>query len=161
MEIPFDLMKRVYDLMSHSDLGIEDALAAERGPGVVSPSVSLVYVWLRESKELQELAARAKANQADWLADQLIKIAKNPLETVVVKRIRRKDGTEITKIRTDNTQRSRLHFDAIRIRIGQLSPKRYGEAMILRGDRENPIEVISREEAIGKLLGHREAQKPD
>ena len=66
---------------------------------MVSPSVSLVYVWLRESKELQELAARAKANQADWLADQLIKIAKNPLETVVVKRIRRSWPTSVNASR--------------------------------------------------------------
>ena len=161
MQIDLGLMKRVYDRISASDLGLDDALAIERGEGVKSPSISTVYIWLDESKELQEMSARARARQAEWLGDQLIKIAREDRPGVMMKRIRRKDGTEVVKIRQDNSTRSRLHYDAIVRRMGQLAPRKYGESLIHRGDADNPIEVITREEAIGKLLGHREAQKPD
>ena len=165
MDIPFELMEQIFERVATSDVGLHTALKEFQARGIITPSISVVYKMMDSDKSLQEIAARARARQADYLSELAAEVAKNPWPSTITKRVRRKqkDGSyiEVVKTRTDNTERTKLYLQTIARRASQLAPKKYGEALIHRGDADNPIEVITREEAIGKLLGHREAQKPD
>jgi len=80
-----------------------------------------VLAWLSSNKEFQDQYARAKEEQADLLADEILEISD--------------DGTNDTymddegNMRTDNDviQRSKLRVDARKWLASKLKPKKYGD----------------------------------
>ena len=69
------------------------------------PSISSVMKWLRENENFSQQYARAKEDQADTLADELIAIADE----------------------TKDPAKARLQIDARKWAASKLKPKKYGD----------------------------------
>ena len=71
------------------------------------PNRSSVHKWLAENKDFSDQYARAKDNQADTLADELIYIADN----------------------AEDVQKARLQVDTRKWVASKLKPKKYGDKL--------------------------------
>jgi len=80
------------------------------------PSTVTVYAWLKNNKEFLNKYARAREEQADLLADEIIEIADNQQDDII-------EG----KVNHENINRSRLRVDARKWKASKLAPKKYGE----------------------------------
>src|ERR1043166_1924882 len=72
------------------------------------PGLTTVYRWMAEHEDFRKEYARAREDQADTLADEILKIADE---------------------KDEDDQRQRLRVDARRWYAGQIRPKKYGEKM--------------------------------
>lgn len=97
------------------------------------PSVGTVMRWLADSESFQQQYARAREEQADTLADEIVAIS-DERETVT-----KDDGAVVF----DSTAvaRNRLRVDARKWVASKLKPKKYGEKLALAGDDESPLVV--------------------
>lgn len=82
------------------------------------PSRSTVYNWIDDNADLLDKYTRARERQADFLADEIVKIADNP------------EG---------DWQRDRLRVEARKWTAAKLRPRKYGERVTHAGDKDNPI----------------------
>lgn len=100
------------------------------------PAESTVYAWLVKYPEFQEKYARARENQAEHYASEIIALADTPVEgrKVVIKA----DGSEEITI-GDTVERTRLQIDARKWYASKLAPKKYGDKLQHSGDPENPL----------------------
>ena len=96
------------------------------------PGYSTVLAWKvsenPDFKEFQELYAKAKQDQADTLAEEILDIAddtSNDYKTIV------KDGREVEVVDHEHIQRSRLRVDTRKWIAAKLKPKSYGEKVDL------------------------------
>lgn len=89
------------------------------------PSVATVLKWLREDKNgFLAQYARAKEEQADFMADEIIGIADHTAE----------DHTPFTGANV--VQRDKLRIEARKWLSGKLKPKKYGDKLDLTSDGE-------------------------
>lgn len=102
-------------------------------PGM--PSYATVQRWLSEESEFQEkfqeIYARARSDQADTLADEIIEIADNDKGDYRI--AYGKDGKPFVKVDHENVHRSKLRVDARKWIASKLKPKRYGERLGIEG----------------------------
>jgi hypothetical protein len=94
-----------------------------KGDGMPCPST--VFKWLNEHKEFSDNYARAREQQADLLADEIIEIADDSSGDEV--EIEIADGVKITKQDHEFAARSRLRVDARKWKASKLAPKKYGD----------------------------------
>lgn len=87
------------------------------------PNKATVYRWLGSNEPFRDLYARAREDQADTLADEIVNIADNPV--VGIKTKTGKDGVEITE--GDMIEHRRLQVDARKWVAAKLKPKKYGD----------------------------------
>lgn len=73
------------------------------------PAIATVYLWLGKQHEFMEQYARAREDQADTLADEIIDIA--------------------DKADNDNANARRLQVDARKWVASKLKPKKYGDKL--------------------------------
>lgn len=85
------------------------------------PSTVTVYSWLQKHEEFLNIYTRAREDQADTLADQIIDIADDGKGDVKLD----KEGNEKTD--AENVQRSRLRVEARKWVAAKLKPKKYGD----------------------------------
>lgn len=98
------------------------------------PSHSSVYLWLMLYPEFSDKYARAREEQADTLADEIVAIADEPpAEVVDDKGVARTDSGWVT------WQKNRV--DARKWVAAKLKPKKYGDRQIVAGDADNPVEI--------------------
>ena len=88
------------------------------------PDYSTVSRWLILHSEFRNNYARAREDQADTLADEIIDIADDSL----------RDHTEDGEVNAENIQRSRLMVDARKWVASKLKPKKYGERLELNAE---------------------------
>lgn len=88
------------------------------------PNVTTVYQWLATKPDFANLYARAREDQADTLADEIVAIADEV--QVGEKRVTKADGG-IETTTGDMVDRSRLRIDARKWVAAKLKPKKYGE----------------------------------
>lgn len=102
------------------------------------PGVTTILKWLRENtNEFAVQYARAKEEQADFLAEEMIDIAddgRNDLMTVTF------GDQSYEKENKEVTNRSRLRVDTRKWIASKLKPKKYGDRLELDGkvDSNNP-----------------------
>lgn len=82
------------------------------------PSASSVFKWLRDNEEFSQQYARAKEEQAEALADEIIDIADG-------KKAKYEEGEA-------DVNRDRLAVDARKWVASKLKPKKYGDSQTLR-----------------------------
>lgn len=99
------------------------------------PCIATIYVWFSKHSEFVEQYARAREDQADTLADEIIDIADDKTGDTIVD----KDGNE--RADTEWINRSRLRVDARKWVASKLKPKKYGDSMTHKGDAAEPISV--------------------
>jgi hypothetical protein len=85
------------------------------------PAVSTVYLWMAKHKEFSESYARAREDQADTLADQILEIADDGRNDTYTD----DEGKEF--VNHDVINRSRLRVDARKWVAAKLKPKKYGD----------------------------------
>lgn len=87
------------------------------------PAISTVFRWLRLEEGFSDQYARAKEEQADTLADEIVEIADEREGKAITA-----DGAEVAVV-FDSTAvaRNRLRVDARKWVAAKLKPKKYGE----------------------------------
>lgn len=90
------------------------------------PGRSTILRWLDEHEEFRDLYARARSAQADFYAEEILKISDTPVEG-----IKTKDGPHGMEITTgDMIEHRRLQVDARKWFASKLAPKKYGDKQI-------------------------------
>ncbi len=89
------------------------------------PQKRTVFNWLRTNEEFLHQYERAKADAADYLAEEMIEIADDGTNDYVTKA--NSDGSEYEVVNTEHIQRSRLRIDARKWIASKLKPKKYGD----------------------------------
>lgn len=90
------------------------------------PSRETVRRWLRDDVEFRGRYARAREEQADFYADEIIGIAsdgRNDWE----ERENARTGATFIALNAEAVQRSRLRVDTLKWVMSKLAPKKYGD----------------------------------
>jgi len=114
------------------------------------PAQSTVYLWLQRFPEFSEQYTRAREEQAETHADEIVSIADETPETVPVYD---KDGNEIDiKLDSAYIQWQRQRIDARKWNAAKQRPKKYGDRITHSGDDQNPLVVENNHNVFGELL---------
>jgi hypothetical protein len=97
---------------------------------------SLIYKWIQQNEAFRERYARAKADQARVMADEIQEIADTPQEGEVVTDSA-KDGVTIR--RGDMLEHRKLRIESRKWLAAKLLPKVYGDRTVLAGDKDAPL----------------------
>ena len=88
------------------------------------PDASTVYRWLEQHQEFREKYARAREQQAERYAAEIIALSDTPVEARKV--VLKPDGSQEITI-GDAVERTRLQIDARKWYASKLAPKKYGD----------------------------------
>jgi len=109
------------------------------------PDRATVYRWLLEQPAFCDMYTRAREEQADTLADEIIAIAD---ESPEINEIRDKHGDVIDiKIDSGYVAYQKQRIEARKWTAMKLKPKKYGDKLELAGDPNNPMKVEVQSEA--------------
>jgi hypothetical protein len=116
------------------------------------PDRRTVYSWLMQHEEFLSQYNRAREEQADTYADEIIAIADEQPEIIAV--IDKKTGALIEH-KLDNAflQWQRNRIDARKWTAMKLKPKKYGERLQMTGSKDEPMEVNARIDATSLFEG--------
>lgn len=114
------------------------------------PAMSTVFRWLSLDKSFSEQYARAREEQAEALADEIVDISDERDGKAIMA-----DGQEVAVV-FDSTAiaRNRLRVDARKWVASKLKPKKYGERQVLAGDPDAPLTGMSDAELTAKLRAY-------
>jgi len=93
--------------------------------------------WLDAHQDFRDKYARARADQADFLAEEIIQIADDGLNDTYTD----EDGNEKTNV--DVIARSRLRVDSRKWYASKLLPKKYGDRTQLEGTGEGGSHIFT------------------
>jgi hypothetical protein len=104
------------------------------------PTRMTIYRWLAADPVFCDHYTRAREDQADTLADEIIAIADEQPEIIAVTD---KRTGELIEHKLDGAflQWQKNRIDARKWTAMKLKPKKYGDRQILAGDSEAPLEV--------------------
>ncbi len=125
------ICNRIADGESLRDIGLDDAM----------PSRETMRRWLISHEEFRAQYALAREEQAEFYADEIIKIADDGSNDTYTD----DDGNVCTN--HDVIARSRLRVDARKWHASKLAPKKYGDKLAVGGADDLPalkIESIER-----------------
>jgi hypothetical protein len=110
------------------------------------PDRATVYRWLLEQPVFCDMYTRAREEQADTLADEIIAIADEQPDIIVV--TDKKTGAVIEhKLDGAFLQWQKNRIEARKWTAMKLKPKKYGDKLELAGDPNNPLKVEVQSEA--------------
>lgn len=105
------------------------------------PDKATVYRWLAADEAFRDMYARAREDQADTLADEIVAIADEAEVSA------KQDGEEV-HLALDATAvaRNRLRVDARKWVAAKLKPKKYGDRISqeVSGPDGGPVETVTR-----------------
>jgi hypothetical protein len=115
-----------------------------------TPSLQTVYSWLSKNPQFLDQYARAREDQADTLADEIVAIADEQPELIEV---RDKEGNLIDhKLDSAFLAWQKNRIDARKWTAMKLKPKKYGDRVVHAGDDENPLVMEQNLNVFGDLL---------
>lgn len=121
------------------------------------PGQSTVYQWLFRHPEFAEMYARAREEQAETHADEIVEIADQTPETSPVYD---RDGNLLeVKLDTAYIQWQRQRVDARKWNAAKQRPRKYGDRVAVAGDYENPVQVEHYHDVFGELLKNLKMQR--
>jgi len=104
---------------------------------------SHVLQWSKDNKDFAEQYARAREAGYKLLADEIIDIADEKEVQV------RYDGEDTTlDLSPTAIARNRLRVDTRKWMLSKMLPKIYGDKLELSGDKENPLQTVTRIEIV-------------
>jgi len=118
-----ELAKNICEITATSSKSLK-TICAE-----VSIGVRTVLDWLHDNEDFAHMYARAKEEQADFLAEEILTIADDSSEDVIDTEMGPKENKEFVN-------RSRLRVDARKWVAAKLKPRKYGEKLDLTTDGE-------------------------
>ena len=102
------------------------------------PAISTVMLWLTKDAELSEQYARAKAEQADTIFQEVLDIADTATN--------------------EDVNVARLKIDARKWMAGKLKPKVYGDKVVVGGDKDmDPIQTEEVGHGAAKIAAYLDA----
>ena len=104
------------------------------------PHKSTVLRWVENNKEFRDQYARARTEQAEYWAEEILEIAddgSNDWETRTGV-----GGREYEAINNEVVQRSRLRVDARKWLLSKLLPKKFGDSVPLDPGRAEPKTLV-------------------
>lgn len=103
------------------------------------PSYQTIYHWMAAQPQFLEQYTRAREEQAETLADEIVDIAD---ETPEMNPIIDRNG-ELIRIEMHSAylQWQKQRIEARKWTAAKLRPKKYGDRVTMAGDAENPIKV--------------------
>lgn len=107
--------------------GIADGKSARVMCKEVGIDQSTLWDWLNKDEAFSKQYARAREDQADLLADELLEIADDGSRDYAMV-----DGREV--VDHDHIQRAKLRVDTRKWVASKLKPKKYGDKLDLTGD---------------------------
>ena len=103
------------------------------------PDRVTIYRWLQADSDFCNHYTRAREDQADTLADEIMAIAD---ETPDLNPILDKHGALIEiQLHSAYLQWQKQRIDARKWTAMKLKPKKYGDRLVHAGDSENPLEI--------------------
>lgn len=103
------------------------------------PDMTTVIAWRRLYPAFSKQYDDAKSDCADAFAEDIIAIADDASGDYEERFD--KDGNPYIALNKDNIQRSRLQVDARKWVASKLKPKKYGDALNVGGQEDNPLKV--------------------
>lgn len=106
------------------------------------PDAATFFAWKRNEPNLDREYARAKEDQADFIAEEMMDIADDGRNDWMEKRA--EDGSVTGyQLNGEHVQRSKLRIETMKWTAGKLRPKRYGDfaRTELSGPNGGPIEL--------------------
>lgn len=104
---------------------------------------SHILQWSKDNKDFAEQYARAREVGYKLLADEIIDIADEKEVQV------RYDGEDTTlDLSPTAIARNRLRVDTRKWMLSKMLPKIYGDKLELTGDKENPLQTVTRIELV-------------
>lgn len=91
--------------------------------GYQFPKYGVLYRWMKEDESLNELYLRAKVEQAEFLADEMLDIADDGRNDFMAME-EQKTGKRFHK---EHVQRTRLRLETRKWLMAKLKPRKYGE----------------------------------
>ncbi|HLP99207.1 MAG TPA: hypothetical protein VK149_12270 [Sideroxyarcus sp.] len=133
--------------IASSSKSIAKILAAGYGEWPL-PDYTTFMQWLREDDSISHQYARAKDDQADFMADETLEIADEEVqEPLIVDGIPLQVDGKLVMVRSNvAVQHAKLRVDARKWLASKLKPKKYGDRTTLAGDAENPVAVLTMEQ---------------
>jgi hypothetical protein len=113
-----ELTDKICDILSTSNRGLH-SICEELN---IAPSS--VYKWLAENKEFSDKYTRAREDQADFLADEMLKIADDA------------EGDNAPFVGVNRIHRAKLQIETRKWIASKLKPKKYGEKLDVTSDGE-------------------------
>jgi hypothetical protein len=106
------------------------------------PCTSTIFNWFRKYPDFLEQYARAKAESADAMAEEILDIADDGSNDWMEKH--NADGEKTGwQVNGEHIQRSRVRIDTRKWLASKLKPKKYGDKLELAGDEKNPIQIAT------------------
>lgn len=90
-----------------------------------TPAISTFMLWVAEDAVLSEQYARAMAQRADLIFDEMLDLADDAADDAV------------------KIQKARLQVDARKWVLGRMNAKKYGDKLELAGDPQRPLGVTA------------------
>lgn len=114
------------------------------------PSQQTVYSWMYKFPEFLEKYTRAREEQAETHADEIVDIAD---ETPQTREVKDKDGNVID-ITLDSSYISwqKQRIESRKWNAAKQRPKKYGDRLTHSGDDDNPVVVENNHNVFGELL---------
>lgn len=103
------------------------------------PGISTVYRWLFANEKFRDMYARAREDQADTLADEIIDISDDARNDWMKRNHGEDDPGWV--VNGEHIQRSRLRVEARKWVAAKLKPRKYGEKLELASDPDRPFTV--------------------
>lgn len=88
------------------------------------PAISAIFVWFGKHEEFKEQYTRAKEEQAETLADEIVEIADDASNDWMERNDPDNPGYVLNK---EHVQRSKLRVEARKWVASKLKPKKYGD----------------------------------
>lgn len=98
------------------------------------PSKVTVFKWLRLNEEFANQYTKARQEQAETMADDMLDIADDGTNDYVTRT--RPDGSEYEAFDAEHVQRSRLRIETRKWIASKLKPKKYGDKVDVTSDGE-------------------------
>jgi len=114
------------------------------------PSVATIFIWFGKHPEFVEQYEKAKAECADFLAEEIIDIADDGTNDYMESLDPETGGVIGYKLNGEHVQRSRLRVDSRKWIASKLKPKKYGDRVIQQGDKN--ADPIQHEHSVKSIL---------
>jgi len=150
--------KQMADIICIRLSGGESLKEIVRAEGM--PDRATVYRWLLEQPAFCDMYTRAREEQADTLADEIVAIAD---ESPEVNEVKDKEGNVIDiKIDSGYVAYQKQRIEARKWTAMKLKPRKYGDKLELAGDPNSPIKIEAQVEAdnfLAAILKNAELKK--
>lgn len=102
------------------------------------PTIVTFFRWLRDNPEFDKMYARAKAEQAEIMVQDILEIADDGSNDWYDTDA---NGKKVRKLNNECVQRSKLRVDARKWAASKYKPKVYGDRIIHAGDEDAPLDT--------------------